>query len=113
MVLIPFFFVLNLDLDLDLNLDLDIGLDLNNVRVDPDFYVHVGCLILKRLLACSLACSLARSLACVLPCVFPCLFERSEFLIATSQKKNLCVCSNLGFSGEKNCACVRLILVLV
>ena len=27
------------------------------------------------------------------------LFERSEFLIATSKKKNLCVCStNLGFS---------------
>ena len=28
-------------------------------------------------------------------------------------KKKLCVCSHLGFSGEKNCACVRLILVLV
>ena len=28
------------------------------------------------------------------------LFERSEFLIDTSQKKNLCVCaSNLGFKG--------------
>ena len=35
------------------------------------------------------------------------LFERSEFLIATSQKKNLCVCStNLGLSGEKKlCVC--------
>ena len=35
------------------------------------------------------------------------LFERSEFLIATSQKKNLCVCStNLGFSvGKKLCVC--------
>ena len=35
------------------------------------------------------------------------LFERSEFLIATSQKKNMCVCStNLGFSGEKKlCVC--------
>ena len=33
-------------------------------------------------------------------------FERSEFLIATSpQKKCVCACStNLGFSGEKNCA---------
>ena len=51
------------------------------------------------------------------------LFERSEFLIptwvtpqyrATSKKKNLCVRStNLGFSGGKICACVRLILVLV
>ena len=30
------------------------------------------------------------------------LFERSEFLIATSKKKNLCVRStNLGFSREK------------
>ena len=29
------------------------------------------------------------------------LFERSEFLINTSQKKSACVCStNLGFSGE-------------
>ena len=32
------------------------------------------------------------------------LFERSEFLIDTSQKKNMSVCStNLGFSVEKNC----------
>ena len=34
------------------------------------------------------------------------LFERSEFLIDTSQKKNLsmCVCStNIGFSVEKDC----------
>ena len=30
-------------------------------------------------------------------------FERSEFLIATSPPKKLCVCStNLGFSVEKN-----------
>ena len=51
------------------------------------------------------------------------LFERIEFLIptwvtpqyrATSQKKNMCVCStNLGFSGGKICACVRLIVVSV
>ena len=35
------------------------------------------------------------------------LFERSEFLIATSPQKNLCVCStNLGFNGEKKlCLC--------
>ena len=49
------------------------------------------------------------------------LFERSEFLIptwvtpqyrATSKKIYMYVCStNLGFSGEKICACVRLILV--
>ena len=34
-------------------------------------------------------------------------FERSEFLFATSQKKDLCVCStNLGLSGEKKlCVC--------
>ena len=49
------------------------------------------------------------------------LFERSEFLIATSKKIYMyviCVCvrvcsTNIGFSVEKNCACVRLILVLV
>ena len=42
------------------------------------------------------------------------LFERSEFLIATSKNKNMCASStNLGFSGEKICACVRQILVLV
>ena len=51
---------------------------------------------------------------CAVHPVYHLLFERSEFLIATSKKKNMCASStNLGFSGEKICACVRQILVLV
>ena len=51
---------------------------------------------------------------CAVHPVYHLLFERSEFLIATSKKKNMCASStNLGFSGEKICACVRQIVVLV
>ena len=39
--------------------------------------------------------------------VYVYLFERSEFLVATSPPKNMCVCStNLGLSGKKKlCVC--------
>ena len=47
-------------------------------------------------------------------CVVSSVFIRAKRISnCYIQKKNLCVCSNLGFSGEKICACVRLILVLV
>ena len=51
--------------------------------------LSVFCLPLSSRAICSI-CSIFRDIS--VPCYFPFLFERSEFLIDTSQKKSLHVC---------------------